>query len=766
MEKAAPTSPAALPEHQAAATCAEAETSDQTPFSTTDVQPVYTVRAAFVRHATGEEATLPVAKLGDLLADLGLSPAADTLQTIIQSVAPAVDTLTLDETRGICGTLSSQRPSTSASHHSTTSLATDKALSQRRSYSCSGWLAQDEAVLAYMKKLEEHRKRCERDGKYLEAKATCQRLADLKMQEAMRMRQAILDRQAHEITIAEAAFAADKLRLQQIWVQQLQQYDDSVTRQVEALRQKHILEDEANVCQLEARRPVKPRSSKELLAQRRVTGLLAKQGMYNQAAKVKKASDRLEAAEMKSTLASFEAELKTKQAKLHMKQRQEMQVLADKGARGREEMQRLHKEELQRRRQRLRNLTAELTNLQKLEVVHLEHFMESQAKAGKHKPLPTSGFRKPAADILHSRAETFAPLSRCIGLNRSRCARLADSQGRATSSSSASTSSPTVNVYEATADEVLVPKNLVIAIDRTSDAREAVQWALQHVASPDDTIHLLNVISDPRSSEITVGATSAGDQWDPTRASDYSTRKSWISKLEKDARAAVKQDFLPLFKSAKVHVEINIVKATGPKSAAGIGQAICDKTQELSGSLLFIASHGTGVLADYGSVAKYCSEHARAPVLMLPPRVGQLKDSSPGQLLVVGLDDLHGLEAAIAFSLRNLYRPGDHVHTIFMQGSSQLAAEDVKQVVDRAFARNTSGKVDQHLEVLSPKEQRGDVLSDSEFGQDVCDRADKTQARAVVLLHHGKGLAQEMIFGSFTSYCTRNCKRPLVVFRE
>lgn len=39
------------------------------------------------------------------------------------------------------------------------------------------------------------RKRCEKDGKYLEARAASVRLAELKTQEAQRMRQAIMQRQ-------------------------------------------------------------------------------------------------------------------------------------------------------------------------------------------------------------------------------------------------------------------------------------------------------------------------------------------------------------------------------------------------------------------------------------------------------------------------------------------------------------------------------------------------------------------------------------------
>ena len=53
-----------------------------------------------------------------------------------------------------------------------------------------------------------------------------------------------------------------------------------------------------------------------------------------------------------------------------------------------------------------------------------------------------------------------------------------------------------------------------------------------------------------------------------------------------------------------------------------------------------------------------------------------------------------------------------------------------------------------------------------DLGEEICAKADKLEARAVVLLHHGKGLMKEMVFGSITSFATRNCRRPLVVYYD
>lgn len=51
-------------------------------------------------------------------------------------------------------------------------------------------------------------------------------------------------------------------------------------------------------------------------------------------------------------------------------------------------------QELEQRQQRLRNLKAELLNLQRLEVVHLENFLDGQARAGKQMPLEEQGFKR------------------------------------------------------------------------------------------------------------------------------------------------------------------------------------------------------------------------------------------------------------------------------------------------------------------------------------------------------------------------------------
>ena len=79
--------------------------------------------------------------------------------------------------------------------------------------------------------------------------------------------------------------------------------------QVSKQSQKHAAQLEAFQYGVGSRRPAKPHCSKELLNQRRVVDLLARQGCYSKAAAVQQATNGMEAAEMKATLASFEAEV-------------------------------------------------------------------------------------------------------------------------------------------------------------------------------------------------------------------------------------------------------------------------------------------------------------------------------------------------------------------------------------------------------------------------------------------------------------------------
>ncbi len=63
--------------------------------------------------------------------------------------------------------------------------------------------------------------------------------------------------------------------------------------------------------------------------------------------------------------------------------------------------------------------------------------------------------------------------------------------------------------------------------------------------------------------------------------------------------------FCPPLAVAGIEHEILLLRLKVHMSAAGIGEAICSKALDLGADLVVIVSHGAGVLAEYGSVARW-----------------------------------------------------------------------------------------------------------------------------------------------------------------
>ena len=86
---------------------------------------------------------------------------------------------------------------------------------------------------------------------------------------------------------------------------------------------------------------------------------------------------------MQATMLTYEAEVDLKAQQPRVKQQQEMEALVARADRTRHEMRITRQLDLERRKQRFRNIMAELENAQKLENVQLEYFLEQQTLAGK-----------------------------------------------------------------------------------------------------------------------------------------------------------------------------------------------------------------------------------------------------------------------------------------------------------------------------------------------------------------------------------------------
>ena len=68
--------------------------------------------------------------------------------------------------------------------------------------------------------------------------------------------------------------------------------------------------------------------------------------------------------------------------------------MLQRAARGRDELELRRLADADKRAARFRNMVSELDSMHRLEVVHLEHFLEGQVLAGKFVPLRDSNFAR------------------------------------------------------------------------------------------------------------------------------------------------------------------------------------------------------------------------------------------------------------------------------------------------------------------------------------------------------------------------------------
>eukprot|EP00656_Telonema_subtile_P054310 TRINITY_DN808_c0_g1_i2.p1 TRINITY_DN808_c0_g1~~TRINITY_DN808_c0_g1_i2.p1 ORF type:complete len:386 (-),score=126.91 TRINITY_DN808_c0_g1_i2:69-1226(-) len=223
--------------------------------------------------------------------------------------------------------------------------------------------AEDQAVQDFLRILDEHRRHCEREGKYLEAETASRRLKELRQHEENRRREAMRSRQTAERLGIEEAHMLEFEQFNAIWEQRMQEYEKSAEEGLEKLKEKHLAEIMAFQEEWQNKLPRKPKLSKELLNMRKIQDTLAKQERYQEAQKIKFKADEREAWELARLQDQLSQTLAAKEQRIRQKQHSELTGLAKRIQRGREEYKKLRHCELERRLQRYKNVKDDLLSL-------------------------------------------------------------------------------------------------------------------------------------------------------------------------------------------------------------------------------------------------------------------------------------------------------------------------------------------------------------------------------------------------------------------
>ena len=235
---------------------------------------------------------------------------------------------------------------------------------------------EDSAVQDFLQILEEHRKNCERQGKYVEAEIAKNRLEELKLHEENRRKEAMRSRQIAERLGVEEAHMLEFQQFNMVWDKKMTEYERHAEELVEAMKERHAAElrdFQSNLLQKQQR----PKFSRELLNLRKIQEHLAKQKDYTEAHKIKLKCDALEAWELEKWQNGKQQEMFQREAKFKHQKQQELIALQKRVQTGREEQKKQRQMDLERLLQRYQNVKSELEAQQNLERIRAERMASS-----------------------------------------------------------------------------------------------------------------------------------------------------------------------------------------------------------------------------------------------------------------------------------------------------------------------------------------------------------------------------------------------------
>ncbi|CDW71390.1 UNKNOWN [Stylonychia lemnae] len=229
-----------------------------------------------------------------------------------------------------------------------------------------------ENIADFIAVLEEHRKQCEQEGKYVEAEMAKNRIEELKHQEFQRRREELIFNQTKEREEVEQAHIMEYQEFNKNWDDTLAQIEAQDQQAIQALEEKHVRELEENRQVLEQKLPLTFKQSAELLNLRQIEQNLARQKSYAEAHQVQVKAQQLEEDEREKAVQARHKKIVAAEAKLIQKQQNEMNALRKKieGAMN----ERLKQREFEHNKllQRYQNVKKELENQHNIDRQKLE----------------------------------------------------------------------------------------------------------------------------------------------------------------------------------------------------------------------------------------------------------------------------------------------------------------------------------------------------------------------------------------------------------
>jgi hypothetical protein len=238
-------------------------------------------------------------------------------------------------------------------------------------HAVAGLADQAEAVSEFIEILNEHRRNCERLGRYVEAEIARKRLEELRAHEESRRREALRSRQLAESLAVEEGHMMEFQQFNALQDAKMAAFEMNAAALMAALRERHAAELRDFQQRLLAKAGP-PRYSKEYYTLRDVQEKLAHDKNYAGAARIKEKADELMAYEADKWSNEKQSEMLSKEKVFKVRLAAEAEALKKRISQGRGEVNRARQTELEKLLQRYNNVKTDLETRHKLERQKLE----------------------------------------------------------------------------------------------------------------------------------------------------------------------------------------------------------------------------------------------------------------------------------------------------------------------------------------------------------------------------------------------------------
>lgn len=226
---------------------------------------------------------------------------------------------------------------------------------------------QEEDLEGFIQILTEHQKKCEEEGKYVEAEMAHNRIKELKEQLKQREENELQYRHQNDLYELEETHITEFNNFNEEWDKRMNEFQVHSAQLIQSLEEKHEKELKSHREELEQKMGDTYKKSPELLSMISMQKNLAKQKEYQQAHQIQIKAQELEMREHDRFLQDREKKIQGLENKLIKKQEVEMESLRKRIIAGENEQKKQRALELERMFQRYQNVKKELENNHKKE---------------------------------------------------------------------------------------------------------------------------------------------------------------------------------------------------------------------------------------------------------------------------------------------------------------------------------------------------------------------------------------------------------------